>query len=309
MAALATPPIGAASRRARRAVAPTGQPTPAGAITPTQPSAPTQNTTGPTPTAAPQPIAAQLGTPSAAQTWVNPYATSYSYVPVASPPANPDLTPQDVAAQIAEYSSWDQYLSNIGLTAAQMSASTATKVQDIEQAMAQGLENNNWDTASRGISGSSISANNATQISSDAATQQGAATTALGNYENYAAGENAKFYGQGGVKQSIDAKYIGIGGQNKAAAAAANPPVSPVPATPQTSPSDFQPNGAPVKGVDRTPAPAPQKGVVRPLTPPGVFMQTQGTRAGLRYIIKDGTRFYESKAGSSDWGKGGKVAQ
>lgn len=64
-------------------------------------------------------------------------------------------------------------------------------------------------------------------------------------------------------------------------------------------------------------ASAPQAGTpapttitqVSPSTPghPGVYVQDHGPRAGLQYIIKDGVKWYESKKGKKDWGKGGKI--
>jgi hypothetical protein len=40
---------------------------------------------------------------------------------------------------------------------------------------------------------------------------------------------------------------------------------------------------------------------------PGVFLQDSGTRKGLHYIVQSGHRYYESHAGSGNWGKGGVV--
>lgn len=257
-----------------------------------------QGTQAPNSPAAAVPVQAKFGVPSAASTWTNPYPTSYAAVPIASPPANPNLTSMDVSNQIAEYSDWDKYLSGIGLQAANMSAEATTKVQDIEQAMAQSLENNNWDTASRGIAQSGIRDSDQTKINADAAVAKGGVTTGLSNFQNYAAGEQAKWGTQ--IKPGIDAKYTFIGGENARAASEANAASQPVapPAAPPAAPG-------PASGHDS----GPTKGNQVPVggANSGVQMQTAGERAGQRFIMKDGVRFYESKPGAGDWGNGGKI--
>lgn len=264
----------------------------------------------------------QAALPSA-QVWTNPYPTQYTAVPIASPPANPDLTPQDVAAQISEYSDWDKYLSSLGLTAANMSASTTTKVADIERALAERLDQNNWDTAGRGLAQSSIRDVNAANSATDAASAKGGAISSLVNQENFGAGEANKWGGVGGAKQAIDAKYGDIAAGHRAeraaaAAAAAPPPTPPAPPAPP-APNPFNPAPGTVGPMQGTQYGTQPNGtyVTDPSTQgmgsgqsnsggkANVYMQDTGLRKGLRYIITDGHRKYESKPGAGDWGKGG----
>jgi hypothetical protein len=273
------------------------------------PNNPTVPTTGPrpngampTPQAPAEPVAAVQAPVNAnsASIWNNPYATGYAAVPVATPPANPDLTPIDVANQISEYTDWDKYLNGIGLQAANMSSDTTLKVGDIARALAQNLDSTDWNMAARGLGVSSIKDSAKTNLNSQAAAQQGNAVGNLTNFENYAAGERSNF--DTNVKPGIDAKYVEIGRGNAAAAAAAAPPPAP-------------PAGG-GGGAASAAAPATMQtgeGIVDPFrggTSGGtqVFIQDHGQRAGMRYIYKNGARRYESRPGAADWGGGGVVA-
>jgi hypothetical protein len=76
-------------------------------------------------------------------------------------------------------------------------------------------------------------------------------------------------------------------------------PTAPAPAAP----------AAPVAAPTAQPAGPTTTTQVKPQlgNNPGVYVQNQGTRAGLQYIIKNGVKWYESKKGKGDWGKGGKI--
>lgn len=286
------------------------------AVTPTNATAPATSSGPQTPVVAPQPATQTAGTPvlPSADVWKNPYSSSFSAIPLASPPSNPDLTPQDLTSQMQEYSDWDRYLNSIGLTAANLAATTATQVGGIERNQAQGLENNNWDTAARGLAASSIRDTNATDINTSAAAAKGGLITQLDNAQRHYGNEKNRWEGVGGMKEGIDAKYLGVAATNRANRAAA---ATPAPAA--TAPAQPTPAAAPLPTIPgMTPAQVAQ--AVQQLGSPtvmsdmpgaqkngGIYMQGVGVRSGLRYQLKDGVRFYESKAGAGDWGKGGKI--
>jgi hypothetical protein len=300
--ALSTP-LAAVKRRAKNAGAPVMQDAATASTSDSPPPGPNaQQAPNPNPVTPAAHAAAAL--PSAA-VWQNPYPTTYVPVPIASPPANPDLTPQDVAAQTAEYADWDKYITGIGLTAANLAASTSSRIRDIQQGVAQSLDSNNWDTAARGLAQSSIRQNNAAQTASSAANQQSDAEQQLGNYESQFATELANWSKPGGLKETIDNKYLGVAAANRAARV---PPPAPVVDTPAPPPAP-----APAPPAAPAPAPAPAQYSITQVSPetpghPGVYIQDHGPRAGLRYIIKNGgQKWYESKAGAGDWGKGGKI--
>ena len=238
-----------------------------------------------------------LGTPGAANVWSNPYPTSFAAVPIAPPPTpSPYLTGVDVANRISEYADWDKYLGNIDLQAATMSNDTTTKVADIERSLAQNLDQTDWNMAARGLQASSIKDQSKAQQTGNAATQKGSAIQALTNQENFAAGEHNKFNTT--VAPSIEAKYRDIGAGHKAdadaaAAAATAPPPAAAPAAAASTP------------IVRSSAPTITGSVAQPTTGGGVFVQDTGTRAGMRYIVKNGQRMYESRPGAGDWGAGG----
>jgi hypothetical protein len=320
MADTSTPSPAAVRRRAKGAIAP--QPsTPAVQASKGLQSATSVNAANPNPVTAAASATPLL--PSAA-VWQNPYPTTYVPVPIASPPANPDLTPQDIAGQVAEYADWDKYISGIGLTAANLSAATTARVRDIQDSLSRSLEANNWDTAARGLAQSSIRQANAAQAASSAATQQGDAAMQLGNQEGFFAGEQNKWAAPGGLKETIDNKYLGIAGANRAARV---PPPTP-PATPDqpaTSPASnpYNPPPGTVGLMQGGGTPPPQYGtqpngtyITDPSTQmehsnsggqANVYLQDSGPRKGLRYIVVNGYRRYESNNGAGDWGKGGIV--
>jgi hypothetical protein len=264
----------------------------------------TAETTPQTPIIPGVPAQPNVGAPAlpSAQVWQNPYPTSFVGIPLASPPANPDLTPQDVAAQVGEYADWDKYITGIGMTAANLSAQTQAQVRAIEQSLSRGLESNDWDTAARGLAQSSIRQNTATDLAAGAATQEGSAISSLNNQNAFLQGEMAKWLQPGGLKETIDNKYLGIGATNRAARVPP-PPAPDVPVAP-IGPGVAPPASAPPKGLS-----TPSITQVSPSTPghPGVYLQDHGPRKGLRYIEKSGVKWYESKAGAGDWGKGGKI--
>jgi hypothetical protein len=273
----------------------------------------------PTPQAPAEPVAAiQRGkSADSASIWNNPYPMTYAAVPVAAPPVNPDLTPIDVANQIAEYSDWDKYLNGIGLQAANMSADTTLKVGDIARALAQNLDSTDWNMAARGLQASSIKDTQKTNQNAQAAAQEGNAISGLTNFENYSAGEANNF--NTNVRPGIDAKYGEIGRQNAAAAAAAA-----AAATPPAPPAGGG-GGAPAQAVAAPAMMQTGAGLKDPFAPKAgsantasgsstgssstghVYVQTSGSRAGMRYIYKNGARRYESRPGAADWGAGGVV--
>jgi hypothetical protein len=268
---------------------------------------PTQLTVGNQPQGASQFIAPrQAAAVNASDVWHNPYHTNYAAVPVAPPPApNPYLTGEDIGNRIAEYADWDKYLGNIDLQASNMAVDTTTKVADIERAVAQNLENANWNMAARGLGASSIKDVQKTDIAAQGANQKGGMIGQLTNTENFAAGERAKFGTQ--IQPGLEAKYASIGAQHKADAdyAAAI-------AAAQNQPGPPENSTAAVGAVSSAPAgasAAPQVTSVQnqPTTGGGVFYQDSGPRAGLRYIVFNGARRYESRAGAGDWGKGGVI--
>lgn len=290
--------IAPAKRRAQQAAAPEG--------TGAAPTASAAATAPTTPVQAAAPVQQTLGVPASASVWTNPYPTTFTPAPIASPPANPNLTPMDISNQITEYSDWDRYLTGLGVNAANLSAQASIKVADIERNQAQGLDNNNWDTAARGLAQSSIRDNNATAINTDAASAKGSEIAGVTNANTMLAGEQAKWGTT--AKPGIDAKYVFIGGENARKISENTPPAGPAaPAAP--GPAGPAPVGSsPSTGHDS----GPTKGQnVPPIgsTGNGVFMQDTGPRAGLRYIISNNTRRYESRPGAGDWGKGGNIGR
>jgi hypothetical protein len=308
----------AASRRARKPQsfggAPVNSTTPAGQQleqpqqTPQQPrtaslaTTPTQLNVGNQPQGASQFIAPKMApAPAASDVWHNPYQTNYAAVPVAPPPTpNPYLTGEDIGNRIAEYADWDKYLGNIDLQASNMAVDTTTKVADIERAVAANLEGANWNMAARGLGASSIKDSQKADISAQGANQKGGMIGQLANTENFAAGERAKFGTQ--IQPGIEAKYASIGGQHKADAdyAAAIAAAQNQPAPPANSTAAV---GAVHSGV----TPTVTGSTSQPTTGGGVFYQDTGPRAGLRYIVYNGARRYESRPGAGDWGTGGVI--
>lgn len=219
--------------------------------------------------------------------------------PIAPPKIDPFLAPTDMAQQAVENGQWDDYLSGLDQQVSQAGVDTTLQTGQIDQGLAKGLDDTDWNSAARGLQVSSVKDQNKAQMASTAAASRGAATDKLNSLKDYVSGQRKQV--DTVYKPAIVTKYGALAKKNAddaiAAWHAANPDV--VTAAPGEDPAAFaaRPSMPNTAGIGGPAAP----GAKPTISAGGQQQQGAGTSASDWQPVVKGGKFYHFYPATNRW--------
>lgn len=216
--------------------------------------------------------------------------------PIAPPKVDPFLTPTDMSSEAVENGQWDDYVSGLLQQQQTNDADTGLTVGNIDRSLQQGLEQNDWSSAARGIQNSSIKDQNKAQMVTQAAASRGAETDKQTAFHNYVSGQQHQV--DTVYKPAIGSKYAALAAQNAAAVSAQQTPDQSGAAAPAASPAASAPAFTAQTPGTVNPSQAPSTQQIH-----GSSSVTMPDSSGYQTIIKNGNvyHYYPSRPAGSQY--------